>query len=563
MAFVGFVVFVYWYLLVMQTLASSKDEGWLSWFLRGLLIFGFFVLLARLFDLQIIRGGYFRTLAEGNRIRRVPVVAPRGKILARGGEILVGNRQVKKRVVFNPESGYQKLDDIEGAKDDELIREPVRDYPLGAAFAHLSGYLGEATQDEVGKIKGQCPEKGPRKLGSLVGRAGLEEEYNCVLVGVDGEELVEVDATGQKVRTLGRRQPIPGNDIKTSIDFGLQEKTSQLLSGKGAVVVNDAKGEILALYSSPSFDPNMFIDRTKQDQVTDYLSDKNLPLFNRAIAGTFHPGSVFKPIVAIAALEEGVIDEGYTFTDHGVINAGGFSYTNWYFTQYGATEGTIDLPRAITRSTDTFFYKLGEMVGVDKLDEWADKFNLGDVTGIDLPGEVVGLIPSPAWKVKVKGERWFLGNTYHMSIGQGDIAVTPIAINRSISAIASGGELCKLRIVSNQGSENNECEELNIDAEHLSLVKKGMVGACSYGGTGFTFFDFKEKRGVDVACKTGTAETESGEPHAWFTVFAPVDPPAHGSQIVATVLVERGGEGAYVAGPIARSIFDYWFTANQ
>lgn len=543
----------------MQTLASSKHESWLSWFLRGLLIFGFFVLLARLFDLQIIRGSYFRTLAEGNRIRRVPVVAPRGKILARGGEVLAGNRQVKKKVVFNPESGYQKLDDTAGANDDELIEEPVRDYPLGAAFAHLSGYLGEATQDEVGKIKGQCPEKGPRKLGSLVGRVGLEEEYNCVLAGVDGEELVEVDATGHKVRTLGRRQPNPGNDIKTSIDFGLQQKASQLLGEKGAIVVNDAKGEILALYSSPSFDPNVFIDRTKQDKVADYLSDKNLPLFNRAIAGTFHPGSVFKPIVAIAALEEGVIDKGYTFTDPGVINAGGSSYTNWYFTQYGATEGTIDLPRAITRSTDTFFYKLGEMVGVDKLVEWADKFNLGDLTGVDLPGEVVGLIPSPAWKVKVKGERWFLGNTYHMSIGQGDITVTPIAINRSISAIANNGELCKLRIVPSLESGNAKCEELNIDVEHLNLVKKGMAGACSYGGTGFTFFDFKEKNGVEVACKTGTAETEGGEPHAWFTVFAPVDPPGGGSQIVATVLVERGGEGAYVAGPIARSIFDYWF----
>jgi penicillin-binding protein 2 len=554
----------------MQTLESSKHEGWLSWFLRGLAILGFLILLARLIDLQIIRGSYFRVLAEGNRIRRVPIVAPRGKILARGGEVLVGNRQVKKRVIFDPESGYEKLDNIEGASEDELIEESARDYPLGAAFGHVSGYLGETAQEEVGKIMAQCPEKGPRKLGSLVGRTGLEEEYNCTLTGIDGEELVEVDATGKKVRVLGRKEPTPGEDIKTSIDYNLQEKTAELLGGaKGAIVVSDARGEILALYSSPSFDPNMFIDKTRQVQVTSYLDDANLPLFDRAVSGIFHPGSIFKPIVAIAALSESVIDKTYTYTDPGVISVGGSSYTNWYFTQYGRTEGTIDLPRAITRSTDTFFYKLGEMVGVEKLAEWANKFNLGEKTGIDLPGEIAGLIPSPAWKVKVRGERWFLGNTYHMAIGQGDIAVTPIGINSAIAAIAAGGTYCSPHIVVAEGSGNSQipisnlqCWGLGIGKETISLVKEGMKGACLPGGTGFTFFDFEGKEGVGVACKTGTAQTESGDPHAWFSVFAPVDPPAGGPQIVATVLVENGGEGAYVAGPIARDIFDYWFTRN-
>lgn len=530
---------------------------------------GFLVLSARLIELQIIRGSYFRSLAEGNRIRRVPIAAPRGNILARGGEILVSNKEVKKRVIFDPESGYKKVDDIKNASFDELITEWARDYELGPAFAHVSGYLGEASEEEVGKIKGECPEKGPRKLGSLLGRMGLEEGYNCILSGIDGEELVEVDAKGAKIRVLGSKNPIAGSDIKTSIDFGLQKKVAELMEGKsGAVVVSDEKGEVLALYSSPSFDPNIFVSGKNQDSVIALLNDKNLPLFNRAISGSFHPGSVFKPFVAIAALEEGKIDEGFTFTDPGVIRVGTYTFANWYFTQYGKTEGTINLPHAITRSTDTFFYKIGELAGPEAIANWAHKLGLGDKTEIDLPGEVSGLIPTPEWKLRVKGERWFLGNTYHMSIGQGDIALTPIAVNRAISAIANGGKLCKPRIVSSQESgndkfqiPNDKCEELNIDKGYLDLVKEGMVGACSPGGTGFTFFDFptKSPNQTQVACKTGTAETEEeGKTHAWFVAFGPVDSLGEG-EISVAVLVEKGGEGAYVAGPIARKIFDYWF----
>jgi penicillin-binding protein 2 len=253
-----------------------------------------------------------------------------------------------------------------------------------------------------------------------------------------------------------------------------------------------------------------------------------------------------------------LIDENYKFEDPGVLVLktiyGTYQYSNWYFTQYGGKEGLIDLTRAIARSTDTFFYKLGEMLGPEKINLWANRFGLGSTTKIDIPGEVSGLIPSPDWKLKTKNERWFLGNTYHMSIGQGDLAVTPAEMTRGVSVLASGGLLCPLHFVNVQG----DCEDTKIGRENINLVKKGMTEVCKTGGTGYTFFDFFEKSGgkTDVACKTGTAEiNEDGKTHAWFTAFAPVENP----EIVATVLIEEGGEGSKVAGPIARNIFNYWF----
>jgi len=547
--------------------------------LRGLLILGYFILLGRLADLQLIRGKYYKVLAEGNRIRRVPIIAARGKILARGGEVLVGNSKVQKKVVFDPQEGYIKSPDISGAREEEILTEWERDYSYGEVVGHISGYLGEVDESEVGKIRAQCPGKGPRRIGSLVGRSGLEQQYDCTLAGVDGEELVEVDAQGKRIRTLGRKEPIAGSDIKTTIDLGLQEKIAKLLNEeaempigrKGAVIATDLAGEVLAYYSSPSYDPNTFINGDTE-KVKTLLEDEGLPLFSRVIGGRYHPGSVYKPVVAIAALEEEQIDSEYTYVDTGKITIesiyGDYSYNNWYFTQYGGTEGEIDLVRALARSTDTFFYKIGELTGIDKLRSWSEKFGLDKVTGIDVPGEVAGLIPSPEWKEDVKGERWFLGNTYHMSIGQGDIALTPIALNSAISAIASGGQLCTPHIFDARNSEKFKCSDIGIDTTSLDLVKKGMIEACSTGGTGFTFFDFSEKHGVRAACKTGTAETDdfSEDTHAWFTVFASTineDQDLGGKEIVTTVLVEKGGEGSKVAGPIAREIFNYWFGRDK
>jgi penicillin-binding protein 2 len=546
--------------MVMEKLSTLKTQSWLGWFLRGVLILGFVILIGRLIELQIIKGDYYRDLAEGNRIRRVPITAPRGTILARGGELLVGNKEVKKRVIFDPASGYEKTEDISDATEEEIIAEWERDYYLGAAAAHISGYVGEVNEEELGTIDPQCPEKGPRKIGQLVGRSGLEEQYECILSGIDGEELVEVDSTGKKIRVLGKKNPVPGTNIQTTIHYDLQKKVAEIIVNnedmpsekQGAVIITDPRGEVLALYSSPSYDPNIFVGGDEQRKIGEILTDSDLPLFNRVIGGSFAPGSVYKPVVAIAALEEEEIDEEYTYEDTGQITIeslyGKYSYSNWYFTQYGQTEGEIDLVRAIARSTDTFFYKIGELVGIEKLVGWSHKMGLGEKTGIDLPGEISGLIPSPEWKERVKGERWFLGNTYHVAIGQGDLFLTPIGINTAISAIAANGFLCEARIV-----RDEKCEDLDINTSNMEIVKKGMAEVCTEGGTGFTFFDFNPQ----AACKTGTAETNDEDAtHAWFTVFAPSDFP----EIVTTVLVEKGGEGSRIAGPIAREIFDYWFS---
>lgn len=557
----------------METYLSSQKTTWLPWFARGILLLIFIVLIARLFELQIIKGSYYKNLAEGNRIRRVAINAPRGNILARGGEVLVANKEVKKRVIFSPEEGYEKVEDIKGAAPEEIITEWERYYPVGEIAAHVTGYVGEVSENELGKVDPSCLDKGPRRLGEYMGRTGLEETYNCELTGNDGELLLEVDTTGKIIRLLGRKDPVPGKDLTTSIDLGLQERLAKDLEEKTSVpkellpdpknlnaagIITDGKGEVLALYSYPSYDPNIFVEKKLGDKVGEVLNDERLPLFNRVIGGDYHPGSVYKPLVAIASLQEKTIDKDFNFNDEGKIEIktpyGDFTYNNWYYTQYGGVEGEIGVERALARSTDTFFYTLGEMIGVDKLVSWSEKFGLNQKTGIDLSGEVVGLVPSPEWKEKTKGEKWFLGNTYHMSIGQGDLAITPAEENRMISAISQDGKLCDLRLVGKP-----ECEDMQLDKEDVELVKSGMRQACSTGGTGFTFFDFTPKNLDEnnrVACKTGTAEiTDSENPHAWFVAFSPVDLP----EIVATVLVENGGEGSRVSGPIVRDIFDYWY----
>jgi penicillin-binding protein 2 len=539
----------------METLVSSKNQSWLLWFFRGLLVLAAFLLLGRLAELQIIKGSYFRNLAEGNHVRRVPITAPRGKILARGGEELVGNKEVQMAVNFEAQGGFEKVKADDSTPKEEVINEWIRNYDIGEKFAHVSGYLGEVNEDEVSKVDANCQDKGVRKLGSLIGRSGLESQYDCLLRGVDGEELFEVDSMGRKIRLLGKRPAVAGQDLKTTIDIGLQKVISSRMNNKkGAIVATDGKGEILAIYSSPSFDPNIFVDPEQKNskQISSVLGDKDLPLFNRAIGGLYHPGSVFKIVTSSAALEEGAIDKDYIYDDQGFIKIDDFTYSNWYFTQYGGSEGSIGLTRAIARSTDTFFYKVGELTGVDNLVKWAEKFKLDKKTGVDLPGEAPGFVPTPEWKKAVKGERWFLGNTYHMAIGQGDLVLSPLQANIVTSVVANGGKLCTPYLKLGSFSSGENCTNLGIKNENLNLIKEGMVGACSDGGTGYPFFDFSPQ----VACKTGTAETgKEDQTHAWFTVFAPAENP----EIVLTIIVENGGEGSKEAAPIAREILDYWF----
>ncbi len=559
----------------MNTLDNMPTPGWLSWFLKGTLLVVAIILFARLAELQIIKGQYYHDLSDNNRIRTIPIIAARGKILGSDGQALVGNIPIKEKIIFTKE-GFKKDLNIDGANPNEftaggpqasLIIETKRNYFLGAAAAHVTGYLAKVNKDEVNKIDPNCPDKGTRLPESLIGRSGLEEEYDCILRGIDGEELIEVDAAGNPVRILGIRNPIAGQDLVTTINTGLQQKVASVVNTlkittstgtnlpddrRGAVVITDGNGKVLAMYSAPSYDPNAFINGNAS-QINSIVNNSSLPLFNRDIDGLYHPGSTFKIVTSTAALEEKKIDENFTFNDQGFITLNGYTYNNWNWSEFGKVEREVNLTRAIARSTDTFFYKVGEKVGISDLSSWANKFGLNKNTGIDLPNEAKGLIPDPAWKRQAKGELWFLGDTYNVAIGQGDVVLTPVAANTLASVIANNGKVCTPHINS---SIKDNCINLNLQEKNIDLIKEGMIEACSTGGTGFPFFDFNPK----VACKTGTAETgDNGKTHAWFAAFAPSDNP----KIVIDVIIEKGGQGSEVAAPIAKEILNYYFNKQS
>lgn len=558
------------------------------------LIFGLGILFIKVFTLTIIEGRRYRQAALGNRIRETKIRAPRGIIYDRKGVSLVRNIPT-----FLLSNGEVYFEENKGSNSGRIVESVAREYIYGELTSHVLGYTAEISPEELAESREKTDGVSPDyKAGDIVGKTGIELSYNSLLRGKDGKELVEVDAFENIVRVLGKVEPEPGKNISLSLDINLQRiAREELLGKKGAVVVEDPEtGAVLSLYSSPSFDANKFI---RGEGLEEILEDEERPLFNRAISGEYPPGSAFKIITAIAALEEGTVEKDTQFEDTGILTVGRFSYGNWYFTQYGKKEGMVDIVKALKRSNDIFFYKAGEGVGIDKLSMWAKKLGLGFL-GIDIPAEAEGLMPDPSWQKEVKGENWYLGNTYHVAIGQGDILATPLQVNAWTNVIANAGKLCRPHLMSNLShlsTLSNLCEDLGIKKESIDLVREGMREACAPGGTGWPLFKFKvpfdsaqDKQsstlrlrsgqefkvdGVDfleveeatpsgknwvhipVACKTGTAEfgDPKGRTHAWFTAFAPVANP----QISVTVLVEGGGEGSYVAAPIAKKIFEAWF----
>jgi penicillin-binding protein 2 len=501
---------------------NDYRRGWLVWIF---VVIGFGFIGVRLISMQLIEGDEYKVLSDENRIKKIKIIAPRGRILDRNGLTLAGN-----------------------LIDGKIIRE----YPHGQAGAHLVGYLGEVSEDEVGLLK----EKGEKyDAGDLIGRSGLEALYEYRLRGIDGGRLVEVDNVGQVSRELGVQNPQPGQDVIVSLDVKLSEESVKAIDGKkGAVVVSNPKtGEILSMISSPSFDPN-----TLSTQYSSLSTHSDLPLFNRAIGGVYPPGSTFKMVTTLAAIESGKVDTNFTYEDKGVIKVGIFSYSNWLFSKSGGVEGVVGFSRALSRSTDTFFYTVGELTTPGEIAKWAKMMGFGQKTGFEAYGEVEGLIPDPEWKLRFKNENWFLGDTYITAIGQGDILTTPLQINQMTNILATGGKKCKPTL--NQNPNNDQCLNIQISKESLDIIKKGMVGACSIGGTGFVFFDWNSKENYPkVACKTGTAEftAVNGKmrTHALFTAFAPADDP----QISVTVVIEGGGEGSNVAAPIARKVMAKYF----
>ena len=484
--------------------------------------FCFIILWFRLFQLQVVKGNEITRLASENRIKIIKVPALRGVIYDRNAKVLVRNR---------PEG---------------------RDYLYGDVLAHVSGYIGEVSPDEL-KDSSYQP-------GDIVGKMGVEKQYDKFLRGKDGGILVETDVNGKVSREIKKIVAKEGQSLTLTIDIDLQKKVSTILNGrKGAVVVSDPRtGEILSLVSSPSFDPNLFTMTSSWEKLAKLFSDSDQPMFNRAISGLYPPGSVFKIVTAVAGLEEGKISKSTLIEDTGeiVIEHSGqrYAYANWYFTQYGKKEEQVDILKAIQRSNDIYFYKVGEWLGISQLADWAHYFGLGQKLGIDLPSESGGLVPTPEWKKEKKTESWYLGDTYITAIGQGNLQLTPLQVNQLAAIIAGGGNSCPPHLLK-EGQFS--CQSLKSDPKNIELVKEGMKRACEEKGTAPQFADLK----VKVGCKTGTAEI--GDPqkktHAWFTVFAPWENP----EIVITVLLEKAGEGSQVAGPVAKEILQWWFAKKS
>ena len=575
---------------------DSKRKNWdyegsshsnRNYFLIVISVAVFAVLFARLFFLQVIQGYYYRFLSNNNRTRTLTIHAPRGIIFDRNGTPLVFNspgirENINGKIVLLTED--EALKAIAAGKKN-LEVDTMRDYPYKEVFAHVLGYIGQISKDELSD-----PLYSGYASTDLVGKSGIEQEYEQLLKGTDGKQLFEVDASGNLTRILGQDDPIAGQNITLTLDAKLQEAVFAAMKDvkKGAAIVSTPKGEILSLVSKPSFDPNLFTMREDYKissssgylTLSDVLDDSdNQPLLNRAIAGVYPPGSTFKLIVASSGLKNKVIDENWQITDTGVLTVGSFSFSNWYYTGYGGMDGDVNVVKGIKRSNDIFFYKLAEKVGVDKISETARDFGLGQALGIDLQGEATGTVPTQNWKLKNIGEPWYLGDTYHYGIGQGYLLVTPLQVNSWTEAIANNGILYKQHLLKAQGDQAIEAGLL--DSHSSDLIKEGMVEACSPGGVAWPLFNYTVKNaklpidgknilGVDlssgsadmrhvvVACKTGTAEAggASSEPHAWITLFAP----AYNPQIVVTVLSENSGEGSNVAAPIAKKILDNWFS---
>jgi len=527
---------------------------------------GFGVLLFRLFQLTIVKGAYYLRLSEENRIREIVIEATRGKIIDRKGMTIAENTDAN-------------------AGDVSPRITSKRHYDTREETAHLIGYRQVADKNDL--KNDLCLQK--LRLGDKTGKKGIERIYDCELRGSAGEKVTEVDARGTYLRTIAVLPPVEGKTVQLSIDLDLQKKAYDALKNKkgAAVVTNPKTGEILAFVSTPSYNPQEFEDGAPQ--VSAYFSGPDKALFNRATEATYPPGSIFKLFVAVGALEDHIIDDTTIIQDNGSIKAGGLSFGNWYFLEYGKTEGPVNIIKAIKRSNDIFFYQVGNKLGPAGIKKWASFFGFGSPlhSGFD---EAEGLIPSPFWKEEVLKERWYTGDTYNMSIGQGYTLVSPLQLAHAVLPFATGGVQCNPSFIKNAPPI---CKRLSISSKTMSLIREGMKEACSPGGTGWPFFNFSVKniemiekklsetpenkkasveaalnrdpayhKPIQTACKTGTAESSQGAgttPHAWFTAFAPFDDP----EIAVTVLVEQGGQGSDIAGPIVKDILTSYFERSE
>ncbi|MEJ2723493.1 MAG: penicillin-binding protein 2 [Deltaproteobacteria bacterium] len=585
----------------------SKRLRWVIFILIG----AFVALVMRLWLLQIAAGPTYRTQSESNRIHLQDIAPFRGMIFDRHGQLLVDNRpsfdmliipediQNRKQLVKSLEGliglqpGYVE-DRLNGngrqhpfkpvlikknlSREELAIIEtnlynlagvliqvkPQRHYILKEFASHLIGYLGEIS--EVQLNSGRYTDNKP---GDLIGKYGVEKTWDKELNGMRGGEQVEVDAAGRKIKVISRKPPLPGQNIVLTIDKDLQLLAEKGLEGKkGAVVVmNPMNGEILAMASSPVFNPNVFIGGIDRSEWVKMVSSKDCPLQNRAISGLYPPGSVFKIVVALAGLEEGILDPEEEVTCNGRYTLGNHTYRCWK--RYG--HGKVSLHRGLVESCDVYFYKLGTRLGVDTIARYAKKCGLGRLSGFGLGSEKEGLIPTSEWKLKRWGVAWQGGETVSMAIGQSFLLVTPLQMARLISAIFNGGVLYEPKVVRLVGENGNHTYEfvpkpvdrLDVKEENLELIRKALTGVINEPhGTGSR----ARVKGLTVAGKTGTAQVvglekekvfENGEElppefldHAWFVAVAPAENPA----LAIAILIEHGGHGGSAAAPIAKKL---------
>ncbi len=564
---------------------------------------------------QIVRGEYYFTLSESNRIRSVRINAPRGYVLDRNGAILVDNEpaytlhlyrreaknlassidlasevlklpreQIKARVdrgLRDPEFlpitiaenlGIEEVAGIEAHAPEHpefaITVSQRRLYTHGASAAHALGYLSEASLDQV-----KATESGYR-LGDWIGQKGIEGAYERLLAGVNGERRIIVDSHGREMaeEKEKRLEARPGQNLFVTIDLRLQQIAEEYFKDKvgSAVALDPRTGEILALVSSPSYDPNWFTRRVSAKEWNSLLSDGDHPLQNRAIQNAFSPGSVFKVFIAYGALAQGLVDPDATVFCPG------------HATYYGRTfnchkkggHGTVNLRNAIKMSCDVYFYALGHRLGVDRIGAIAKSFGFGSPTGVDLPYEKSGLVPSEEWAIQKRHARWYPSETISVAIGQGPVLVTPLQIARALSGLVEDGRLPTphLFYASQEPHSGKRLrytsethEGIVLDPAKLAIVKDGMWAVLNEpGGTAFG----SHVPGVEAAGKTGTVQVIGREStvkagadrtklgnHGWFAGFAPRDNP----EIVVSVFVENGGHGNLSAAPLAKLLFLKYF----
>lgn len=560
-----------------------------------ILAIGFLVILGNLFRMQVLERGYFKSLSEKNRIRVIYLEAPRGQILDRQGRMLAKSRlafdcmMIPREMKSSLWETCQKLSPILGKTPEELaenfekqqsrygsyapsallediglekasvIEERTgtmpgifiqtraqREYPYRDAAAHLIGFTGPMDEEEADNLEAYGYDR-----RDWVGQNGIEKQYEGYLHGRSGGLQIETDNRGRFVKTLGVSKPKPGKDVQLTVDAELQVFVEQRLESQtGAVVVMDLKeGEVLAVNSSPSFNPELFTSFKGRKSVGAYLKSRGSPMLNRAIQGQYPAGSIFKVVTALAALEDGAFHPTTSVDCAGFLLLGNHRFGCWKEDGHG----TQTLVRALANSCNVYFYTAGVRAGVDAISKKATELGLAKPTGIDLPGEKGGFVPSREWKKKERRESWFEGETVNLSIGQGYLEITPVQALVMMSAVATGGRILKPFVVHKIGERtwtHRLGKSVGIHAVYTAAVKEGLDQVVnSDTGTG----QRARVEGLRVAGKTGTAQSGQDKTHAWFSGFAPLGSP----KIGVVVFLERGGHGGVSAASIAGDIFRY------